>query len=61
LHHYLRLQCPQELGMMMREVSLNHIEELFIGRPCELRPALAIGDPTMPFVDRSQYSLVVVV
>jgi hypothetical protein len=47
--------------MMMREVSLHHIEELLVGGPCELRPALAVGDPTMPFVDCGQDALVVVV
>ena len=39
--------------MVVCEVSLHCIEELLIGLSCELRPALAVGDPSVPFVDRS--------
>jgi len=38
--------------MVVCEVSLHRIEELLIGLSCESRPALAVGDPSVPFVDR---------
>jgi DNA-binding SARP family transcriptional activator len=38
--------------MVVCEVLLNRIEELRLGAACELRPALAVGDPTVPFDDR---------
>ena len=49
LKHHLRLQCPEELGVVMCEVLLNRIEELLFGSARELRPALAVGDPLVPF------------
>ena len=52
LKHHFRLHCPHELRMVVCEVSLHCIEELLIGLSCELRPALAVGDPSMRFVDR---------
>jgi hypothetical protein len=38
--------------MVVCEVSLHCIEEVLIGLSRELRPALAVGDPPVPFVDR---------
>ena len=35
--------------MMVCEVQLNGVEELGIGIAGESRPALAAGDPSMPF------------
>jgi hypothetical protein len=49
LKHHIRLQCPQELGMVVREMSLNRLKELFVGPTRELRPALTVGHP--PFAD----------
>ena len=31
--------------MVMCEVPLGRVEELLLGVACELRPALAVGDP----------------
>src|SRR5205085_11623996 len=56
LKHHLRLHCPHELWMVVCEVSLHRIEELLIGLSCESRPALAVGDPPVPFVDRGHMS-----
>ena len=52
LQHHLRLQRPQELRMVVCEVSLDRVEELRVGITSELRPALALGDPALAFVDR---------
>jgi hypothetical protein len=52
LKHHIRLQRPEELRMMVCEVLLNRIEELRVGAACQLRPALAVGDPMVPFDDR---------
>lgn len=38
--------------MVVCEVLLHHLEELLIGLADELRPALAGGDPPLPFFDR---------
>jgi hypothetical protein len=43
---------------MMCEVSLCRIEQLLLGIAHELRPALAIGDPAVLFVDRGHRSSV---
>ena len=48
LMHRVQLKCPKELWVMMGEVSLGRIEQLLLGLSCELRPALAEGDPTIP-------------
>ena len=48
LHQHIQLQCPEELGVMMCDVLLSGIEELFLGASSELRPALAVGDPPRP-------------
>ena len=52
LKHHVRLQCPEELGVVVCEMSLDRGKELFVGTACELRPALTVCDPTVPFVDR---------
>lgn len=44
--------------MMMREVSLNRIEELLLGVAAELRPALAASDPSVPVLDRGDVASV---
>ena len=46
--------------MVMREVSLGHTEQFLFGVSCELRPALAIGDPTICVLDRGHLSSVCV-
>jgi hypothetical protein len=43
--HQIQLQRPEKLWMMVREVSLCRSEQLLLGIACELRPALAVGDP----------------
>ena len=58
LHQHIQLQCPEELGVMMCDVLLSGIEELFLGASSELRPALAVGDPQMLFFDRGHMSLI---
>jgi hypothetical protein len=51
LKHHIRPQGPQELGMMVCEMPLDRGEELLLGAACELRPALAVGDPLLLFAD----------
>jgi hypothetical protein len=58
LMHRVQLQCPEELGVMMSEVSLNRLEQLLLGLSCELRPALAVGDPAMSVRDPGHLALV---
>lgn len=58
LMHRVQLQCPEELGVMMSEVSLNRLEQLLLGLSCELRPALAVSDPTMSVRDPGHLALV---
>ena len=48
LIHHIQLKRPQELGMMMGDVPLYRFEELLLRSACELRPALAFGDPLAP-------------
>jgi hypothetical protein len=54
--HHIQPKCPEKLGVVMREVLLSHVEELLFGITRELRPALAVCDPTWPFVDRGHSS-----
>lgn len=51
LKHHIRPQSPQELRMMVCEMPLDRGEELVLGAAYELRPALAVGDPPLPFAD----------
>ncbi len=44
--------------MVMCEVSLGRGEELVLVVACELRPALAVGDPPGPFGDRGRVALI---
>ena len=37
--------------MVMCEMPLNRLKELFVGTACKLRPALAVSDPSLPFTD----------
>jgi hypothetical protein len=37
--------------MVMCEMSVNRLKELFVGAARELRPALAVSDPSLPFAD----------
>jgi hypothetical protein len=48
LIHEIQLQRPEELGVMMGDVSLHRFEQLLLRTACELRPALAFGDPLAP-------------
>jgi DNA-binding SARP family transcriptional activator len=57
LKHHVEPYRPQELRVMMSEVSLRRVEELLLGIANELRPTLAVGDPAMHFVDRGQIVL----
>ena len=41
---------PRGAGVVMCEVSLSRVEELLLGIARESRPALAVGDPAVPFV-----------
>jgi hypothetical protein len=56
LHHHRRIQRPQQLGMVMREMPLHGLKQLLIGAACELRPALAVGDPAFPLIDRGHFA-----
>ena len=58
LQHHVEPHRPEELWVMMCEVSLSRVEELLFGSASELRPALAIRDPTVFFVDRGHLSSV---
>jgi hypothetical protein len=49
--HHLRLQRPEELGMVVCEMSLDRLEQFLIGATCELRPALALDDTSLSLVD----------
>jgi len=44
--------------MMVSEVSLSRGEELALVVACELRPALAIGDPPMPSIDCGRVAVI---
>jgi hypothetical protein len=35
----------------MREMQLDGFEEVLVSIARELRPALAVGDPPLPFID----------
>ena len=61
LMHRLQLQCPEELGVMMSEVSLDRIEQLLFGSACELRPAFAEGNPPVAVRDGGHLALIVAV
>jgi hypothetical protein len=37
--------------MMMCEMTLDRLEQLLTGATCELRPALALDDSSLPLVD----------
>ena len=56
LHHQLRRQRPQELGMVVREMPLDRLEQLLIGAACKLRPAVAVGDLSLPLIDRGHFA-----
>ena len=43
---------------MMSEVSLSRVEQLLLGIACELRPALAVCDPSVSVLDRGHVTLV---
>jgi hypothetical protein len=44
--------------MVMCEMSLSRREELVLVVACELRPALAVGDPPGPFVDFGRVAVI---
>ncbi len=39
--------------MVVCEMPFDRGKEFLVGAPCELRPALAVGGPPLPFADRS--------
>ena len=45
--------------MVMCEVPLSRFEELLLGIAREARPALAVGDPTVPFRDLGHMAFVI--
>jgi hypothetical protein len=45
--------------MVMCEVSLRRFEELLLGIAGEARPALAVGDPSMPFTDSGHVAFII--
>ena len=47
--------------MVSCEMSLDRVEELFVGSAGELRPALAIGDPPLASIDPRHSDLIVAV
>jgi hypothetical protein len=59
LNHHVSPQCPKELRMVMCEVPLSRFEELLLGIAREARPALAVGDPTVPFRDLGRLAFVI--
>ena len=61
LMHRLQLQCPEELGVMMCEVSLDRVEQLLLGSACKLRPAFADDNPPVAVHDFGLITLIVAV
>jgi hypothetical protein len=57
--NHIQSQCPKELRVVMREVTLGCVEQFLLGAAGESRPALAIGDPAILFGDRGDGSSVV--
>ena len=51
LSHHVEPDCPQELRVVMGEVSLCRVEQLLFGVALQLRPTFAIGDPAVLSVD----------
>jgi hypothetical protein len=45
--------------MVTCEMSLDRVEELFVGSAGELRPALAIGDPSLSSIDPRHFDLII--
>ena len=60
LMHRFQLQRPEELRMMMGEMSLSRGKQLLFGLSCELRPTFAEGDPSVAALDRGHVTLVIV-
>jgi hypothetical protein len=54
LMHHFQLKRPQELWVMMGEMSLSRSEQLLLGVSCELRPAFAESDPTVTVLVRGR-------
>jgi hypothetical protein len=50
--HQLQPQRPEELGVMVREVALRGVEQFLLRIARELRPALAVSDPSVSVPDR---------
>lgn len=46
--------------MVVRQMLLYCLEQLLIGAACEPRPALAVGDPSLPSFDRGRRLFAVV-
>jgi hypothetical protein len=61
LLHQILPQRPEELWMMVREVSLDRLEQLIASLADELRPALAFGDSPVSVRDRGHLALILVV
>lgn len=42
--------------MVVCEMTLDRVEQLFVRATCELRPALAVGDSPLLFIDRGHFA-----
>ena len=58
LAHRPRTHRPKELRMVVSKVPLCRYVELALIVSCELRPALAVGDPLAPSIDRGRVAVV---
>jgi hypothetical protein len=58
LNHHFTPQCPEESWVVMCEVRLSRFEELLFRIASEARPALAEGNPSVPFRDRGHMAIV---
>ncbi len=61
LMHRFQLQCPEELWVMMCEVSLDRVEQLLLGSACDLRPTFADENSPVAVRDFGQMPLIVAV
>jgi hypothetical protein len=42
--------------MVVGEMTLDGLEQFFVGAPCELRPALAVSNPTSSVDGRRHFA-----
>ena len=58
--NHIQSHRPEELRVVMCEVTLSRVEQFLLGTAGESRPALAKGDPAIVFGDRGGRSSVFV-